>query len=40
MKKKKDFIVKLSDYGISKQIASQTKINTAVGTKYAMVLKL
>ena len=33
---KKDFIVKLTDYGISKQISSKTMIKTAIGTKYTM----
>ena len=33
---KKDFFVKLTDYGISKQITSKTMIKTAIGTKYTM----
>ena len=33
---KKDFVVKLTDYGISKQITSKTMIKTAIGTKYTM----
>ena len=34
--KKEDFIVKLTDYGVSKQLSSNTTIKTIIGTKYTM----